>query len=158
MILKLSKIMNFVIYRGKESELPLIEIVSHINNYLELEKVRFQEALDVNFEISGNLEGVYLAPLILSSFVENAVKHGAPDEDGKVRIDISLEVISKEIVKFSIRNKKDTSSRKVEKEHTGLGLINATKTLDLQYGESYDLAVEDSGDHFEVKLQIACGK
>lgn len=159
MIFKLSKIMNFVIYKGEEQKVPLIDIVSHIKNYLELEKLRFRDMLEIDFEINGKIHDIEFAPLVLSSLVENAIKHGESDSNGKIKVNITLEALNEgRMFKFSIGNTKNPEAENQGDENKRVGLRNVTRRLELQYNNRYTFEINDIGDYFEVKLQVECEK
>ena len=76
-VLKLSELMSYVIYEAKQKRVPLIKEINHIQNYLDLERLRFGERLEVDLNISGHIEGKSIPPVLLLPFIENSFKHGA---------------------------------------------------------------------------------
>src|SRR5690606_26047619 len=75
-VLKLSELMSYVIYKGKQQFVNLSEEIEHINNYIDLENLRYGNKLEAKLSISGNILGKQIPPLILMPFVENSFKHG----------------------------------------------------------------------------------
>lgn len=154
-ILKLSNLMSFVIYRAKADLVSLMETVTHMKNYIELEKIRFGPKLNVDFEISGKLDEGKIAPLILSPFVENSIKHGGESPIGELEIRILLEVRDQELV-FEVENwKKDyEDSKEIERlnGNEGIGMQNTIRRLNLLYQDHYTLNIDDSNNKYKVHL------
>lgn len=155
-ILKLSNLMSFVIYRAKADEVSLMETVTHMKNYIELEKIRFGARLNVDLQISGQLEGK-IPPLILSPFLENSIKHGGESEDGILNIHINLDV-NETHIHFQIHNQKktydDSSEVKRLNGSAGIGLTNTIRRLKLLYGDQYSLTIDASNGMYRVDLKI----
>ena len=150
-ILKLSNLLDYILYQINKPKVTLNEEVSHIKEYLELEKIRFQDTLIVTF-ISDKLpDEIEIAPMLLIPFVENAFKHGSII-DGFLRVDIEIKIWS-ENLSFRIRNSviKDGS----ESNHTGIGIVNIKKRLDLLYHGNHKLKLDQNDDWFEAQLSIS---
>ena len=78
-ILKLSHLMSYMLYESNEARVSLEKEVNYLQDYVDLEKLRFGQRLTIRFEIEGNMEGVLIPPMILILFVENCFKHGLKD-------------------------------------------------------------------------------
>jgi len=149
----LAEILDHILYRCNEQYVPLSAEINLIGNYIELERLRYDERLTVNFNV-GTVDDVKIAPLILLSLVENAFKHGANDDAGAPVIDIDLRVEGGAFI-FEISN--TIASRKnAVKDHAtaGIGLNNLRRQLELIYGTNYVLDVMHDEKHFTVKLTI----
>lgn len=151
-ILKLSNMMNFVIYRSKADVVSLTETVTHMKNFIELEKIRFGSKLNVDLEISGRLDG-RISPLILSSFVENSIKHGGESPDGTIDILIKLTIKEKHL-KFEVENwlQEYHGSQRLHKHQKGMGLQNTIRRLKLLYQNRYQLDIHQSDQKYKIKL------
>ena len=75
MILKLSNLLDYILYQIEEPFVSLNDEIKHINNYIFLEKLRFQEGLDVDFVAEGINDDIEIPPMLFLPFVENAFKH-----------------------------------------------------------------------------------
>jgi hypothetical protein len=75
-ILKLSEIMRYMLYESNEDKVALADEIRYLENYIELQKLRFKDNTFIKFEISGEVQTQKITPLVLISFVENAFKHG----------------------------------------------------------------------------------
>lgn len=134
-ILKLSNLLDYILYQVEKPRVSLREEVMHIKEYIELEKIRFQDTLKVEFN-SGEIDAaIRVAPMLLIPFVENAFKHGGLVK-GYLRIRIDIEVKDL-MLNFTIKNS-IVSEEKVDKDN-GIGLENFRKRLDLIYKENYTL-------------------
>lgn len=155
-ILKLSELMRYFLYETKKSKQSLEKEILCIQNYLDLERIRFDEKLEVNMTISGDIKNKKIAPMLLLSFIENAFKHGANKNIGKIKIDIDFK-IKNDFLYFTISNPIPAKLHQSEKENYtgGIGLQNVKKRLALGYKkEDYNLKIEEKNKLFTVVLKI----
>lgn len=146
-ILKLSNLLDYILYQASKPEVPLIDEITHLEQYIDLEKIRFNDTLKVTFTKEIANEDIFVAPLLLLPFVENAFKHGNII-DGFLNVTIHISVNDNEL-HFSIKN---TFNENISKE--GLGLINLKDRLDILYPENYDLQIDTKPPWFELSLKI----
>ncbi len=92
MVHKLSQLMSYMLYDSNQSEVPLEMEIQYIKNYIDLEKVRYGERLEVLLRVYEKTEGIKIAPLLILPLVENSFKHGASNqiESGWIHIDIDV--------------------------------------------------------------------
>jgi hypothetical protein len=150
-VLKLSDIMRYMLYDTKADLVPLENEVKYLQSYIELQLLRLKNQDLVDLNISGDLGGRKIAPVILIPFVENAFKHGNKYLPG-MGISIELAAEEEKIV-FDVRNIK--AQKDIQKDSgTGVGLVNIRKRLELQYPGKHILEIEDTIDSFRVYLEI----
>lgn len=155
-LLKLSDLLSYMLYECNIAHVPLSQEIALIKNYLELEKMRYANRLEVSFDTGGgSIENTVVAPLLFLPFVENAFKHGIAQEDGDPSwIRISLEATVHELV-FIIENL--ASHNRMEKSQdllkSGIGLTNIKRRLDLLYPSLHTLQIMQNDTYF-VKLKI----
>lgn len=155
-ILKLSELMRYLLYETKKKKQSLEKEILCIQNYLDLERIRFDENLIVNMNITGDIDNKKIAPILLLSFIENAFKHGANKNIGKIRIDIDFKIIE-DFLYFSISNPTPaiTNFEQQFKTSSGIGLKNVKKRLALGYkNNEYDLKMKNENNLFSVDLKI----
>lgn len=155
-ILKLSDLMRYLLYETKIERKSLEEEIICIQNYLDLERLRYGEKMVVDMEISGDIKNKKIAPILLLSFIENAFKHGANKNLGKIKIDISFKIID-DYLYFSISNPNPskTNFKKKIDSSGGIGLKNVKKRLALGYDkQDYELNIRSRGKRFKVNLKI----
>jgi two-component system, LytTR family, sensor kinase len=150
-VLKLSSLMSYMLYESNAPKVPLSKEVSYVQNYLDLEKLRFGQRLDISFDMEGPIEDVKIPPMILILFIENSFKHGIKNNVHKIRIEISLKVEGGFLF-FSVKN--PLGDKILQNNTTGIGLKNAARRLDLLYGNRYLLDFSESDNDFIVSLKI----
>jgi two-component system LytT family sensor kinase len=149
-VLKLSSLMSYMLYESGAPYVPLDKEIANLENYIELERLRFGKRLSLSFEKEGNLaDPVRIPPLILLTFVENSFKHGISQTIGEGRIDISLKTGPHDLI-FQI----DNSIGEPRPPGNGLGLANATRRLNLLYGHNYRLETTGTATNYHVTLKI----
>ena len=79
-VLKLSGLVNYMLYYTKEQAVPLAKEIESIHNYIALEKIRYGKELEIAFDVSGNIGSSMISPMLLLPFIENSFKHGVSDE------------------------------------------------------------------------------
>ena len=155
-ILKLSELMRYLLYETKTKRQSLEKEIICIQNYLDLERIRYGELLKINMNISGDILDKKIAPILLLSFVENAFKHGANKNIGNVTIDIYFKIVNNFLF-FTISNPiSEITKHKLVINHSGgIGLNNVKKRLALGYdSDEYDLKIDNEDKLFTVKLKI----
>ena len=152
MILKLSSLLNYMLYECNSTYIQLDKEVTLLRDFIALEKLRYGERLELNFTINGNTAGVKIAPLILFPIVENSFKHGVGKEIENSWINIDLTVNDKELF-FVVSNNK---SEDVEESgnNNGIGLKNIKRQLELLYDDKFNLEINDNNSKFIVKLTL----
>lgn len=148
MILKLSNLLDYLLYQIDKPFVLLSDDIAHIKDYIELEKIRFNNTLAVNF-ITKNIDSeTKIAPMLLLPFIENSFKHGAI-KSGTLSINIEL-YCENDTIHFKIENTKseDTSNQK------GIGLSNLKKRLEHLYKNKYTLNITTSDNYFTVHLKL----
>jgi len=154
-IIKLSDLMRYVLYETRSKNQCLKKELDFMENYLELERIRHNENLALNFEVVGESQGKKIAPLLLVQFIENAFKHGANRSIGKVIIDISARIEEK-FIYFRVSNTKPHSDQlPAKKNKGGIGLSNVEKRLKLRYAQDeYRLDTFDGAENYTVNLKL----
>lgn len=152
-ILMLSEMLHFVLYDCTHEAYPLQKELDFINNYIELEKLRYGERLEIQKEEdlqNGNTE---IAPLLLFPFVENSFKHGASKKKDQVWIKISVRA-DPQGLRFEVENNKFAEPPGNPKSAGGLGLANVQKRLEILYPQRHTLDIRSDDSTFYVRLQI----
>ncbi|MEO8762835.1 MAG: histidine kinase [Ginsengibacter sp.] len=149
-VLKLSALMSYMLYESNAPKVPLTKEVTYLQNYLDLEKLRFGQRLSITFEIEGQIEDVCIPPMILILFLENSFKHGVKNNLSKIHIEISL-LVQEGFLFFSVKNPFDKNALPGT---TGIGLKNARRRLELLYGNNYQLGLLEEQNEFVVSLKI----
>lgn len=152
-VLKLSDLLDYMIYNSNEEFVSLSKEIEILNSYIELEKMRYNERLDIAVEISGEVDSHRIAPLILLPFIENSFKHGASNDRSHPVIRISL-TIGKEFMTMKVVNSIPADKVEDDSVARGIGLKNVKRRLELIYPAEYELKILPSEKQFEVWLKI----
>jgi two-component system, LytTR family, sensor kinase len=147
-VLRLSGLMHYMLYEASANKVLLRDEIKYLENYISIEKMRFAERMELSFQYSGDIEGKFIAPLLLLPFVENAFKHGIEDNSGWVTI--NLKVIGTRLF-LKVENSCTIVSKQKGK---GLGLNNVRRRLELTYPNSHQLTINQNTGVFEAELQI----
>lgn len=149
-ILKLSNLLDYILYQVTEKEVFLKQELDHIEEYVSLEQIRFQDTLEVSIAMNDFNESIKAPPMLFLPFVENAFKHGAI-LDGKLKVSMEFN-IRKDHLFFRIENSARNDSTPTEELR--VGLPNIQKRLDLLFPERYNLQVETPDTSYIVTLNI----
>ncbi len=148
MILKLSNLLDYLLYKVDKPFVLLKDDINHIKDYIELEKMRFNDTMKIEFVTNTISENLKIAPMLLIPFVENSFKHGAI-KSNQLTINMRLHC-EDQFIHFYIENS-NTKTKAVTK---GIGLENIKKRLDLLYKNDYTLKIENEDDFFKVDLKL----
>ncbi|RVU01820.1 histidine kinase [Mucilaginibacter limnophilus] len=148
-ILKLSEIMRYMLYESNDNKVDLEKEIHYLQNYIDLQKIRFGYKAFVDFEVQGEITSQRIAPLLLISFIENAFKHGvASDPESPIKMQIT---VTDGHLDFHIENKKHTNNRDAS---GGIGLANVKRRLNLLYPHKYQLDITDTPQSYTCNLHL----
>jgi sensor histidine kinase YesM len=151
LLLKLSGLLSYMLYECDESFVPLEKEVEMMKDYLELEKIRLDESVDMELTISGDMENKMIAPFILLPFIENSFKQTTgPSEQNWINMEINIEhnCFSMILVNGVMPETADLN------EHFTNNLINVQKRLALLYPQKHELKISREPDVLIVHLKI----
>jgi two-component system LytT family sensor kinase len=150
-IIKLSRLMEYVLYdiKGTKS-VKLIQEIDYIHNYIEIEKLRFQN-VEVSINLESDIDDVEVPPLIFISLIENAFKHGGLNNPN-LKIKVNCKIIDNKTLDFEVLNNFVHSQNLKTKK--GIGLSNTQKRLKLIYKNNYNLEYKTKFNYYIIRLQI----
>ncbi len=154
-VLKLSEILDFILYQSNEPRIEIKKELELLNAFIELESLRHGKKLNVTFHHKIDDETVTLAPLLILPLVENAFKHGITPTTKKAEIVLDLKVDGGHL-HFIAKNPKGfkKSPKSIPSSSSGIGIRNLKRQLELNYPKTHDLRVLDNEEHFEVQLEL----
>ena len=151
MVLRMSKLMRYMLYESSKPKIPLSREIEFLRDYLQIMRQRYPESkvkIEAEFPSAAESGSIMVAPLLYLVYIENAFKHG-----------ISYQAVSRVSVKISIGGDKVTfdcentvaADSKADKsgDSHGIGLQNASKRLQLIYGDSFTLTEGEESDEGE---------
>ena len=152
LIYRLSSLLSYTLYDSRKTIIPLEQEIEYISNYIELEKIRYGERLDIAVNVLNNTKHVGISPFLLLPLVENCFKHGVSNE-----IDtcwIRLDILSNDgwlIIK--VENSKPSNGR-YNGTRNGIGLENVKRRLEILYPERHEFKCIDEDQTFLAVLKI----
>lgn len=158
-IMMLSKIMRFMLYECRAPRIAVTDEAKVLRDYIDLEKLRYNNRLTVHYEENIKNTTASIAPLLLLPFVENSFKHGASSTTGEVEIQVNLYLIDNKL-SFLVKNTIDPDYQPVSVNNgsnNGIGLMNIQRQLDLIYPNRHTLTIGRENGMFKVHLQIDLG-
>jgi len=148
-VLKLSDMMRYTIYEGKEDLVLVKDEISYLENYIELHKIRYQKKVDILFthDVQKDLK---VAPLLFIILLENAFKHGVEKLRTDAFIHLRMHYQEKQL-SFTVENNFDTSAVNL---NNGIGLDNLKKRLKYLYPKQHELNLEKKESVHKVQLNL----
>jgi len=150
-VLKLSDIMQYVLYEVKEPQIRLYDEIKYIQNYIDLERLRYGDKIESNTEIIGEIDDIMVPPLLFLPFIENCFKHGVKDKD-KIEVDISFENHKNKILIFRVVNSFDQKPKGTSKQ--GIGIQNVKRRLELLFKKKYSFQTTIDNNEYAIELKI----
>jgi sensor histidine kinase YesM len=156
LLLKLSELLRYSVYDTKALFVPLQEEVSYLSNYLTFEKIRIGDRLSLSENISGMSvdRQVLIVPMLLIVFIENAFKHAKNTDEELISVTFNLQVINGIIEFYAANSHESGRTQTAVNQHSGLGLENVARRLELLYPNAYELSTSDTDNRYEVNLKL----
>lgn len=155
LILGLSDILRYMLYECNANEVLLEKEIFMMQQYVKLEKLRYEDRIDINFTITGDLKNKLIAPLLILPFIENAFKHGTSEKTGQVWINIDVSITDNH---FKLKVANNNPEREPDEDQLAgrghIGLKNVMKRLDLLYPATSKLKIMDEDETFLIVLDM----
>lgn len=151
-ILKLSGLMQYMLYDTDEERVTLAREVEYLQSYIDLQRQRFGQKVPITVSLEAPAGNYEIEPMLLIPFVENAFKHGVGliENPG---IEILLRVKDK-VLFFAVRNRYNPASQETKDKGSGIGLGNVKRRLKLLYASQHRLLLSQSEGWFLVSLEL----
>jgi len=150
LILKLSSLLSYMLYDCKAEDVLLEKEIEIMKDYIDLERERYGNKIEISWSVEGDVKDKYIAPLLLLPFLENAFKHGTSEQLEKpwLSVDISVKNYT---LKCKIANSKEVY---VPVSNNGIGVWNVKKRLAFLYPGKHELKMNEDENFFVVSLLI----
>jgi len=148
LILKLSSLLSYMLYDCKTDEVRLEKEIKIMKDYIDLERERYGNKIEISWSVEGEIKDKFIAPLLMLPFLENAFKHGTSEQIEKSWLSVDISVMHGTL-KCKIANSKNEY---VSLRANGIGITNVKKRLEFIYPGKYDLKINDEGDFFVVSM------
>jgi len=152
-VLKLSELLDYVLYECNAEFIALEKEINQLKNYIELERLRYGNRLDVEFIHDTIPKKMSIPPMILMTLLENSFKHGVSKsmENSWIKVDLKAD---EKMMLFSIKNSNCPINKSKPEKQGGIGIENLKNRLKLMYKDNYQLMINDNKSSFIVKLQL----
>ncbi len=152
MVLNLADLLRYSIYEGQKGKVLITDEIRHIEKYFELYQAAQEKPVNIKFNIVGSIGNQKIEPMMLIPIVENCIKHGDLGTNTDAFVQVILEV-ENDGLRFTTLN--STSKTNHQKDGVGgVGLKNIKRRLELKYPNEHTFSVMDTGQEFEVFLNI----
>jgi hypothetical protein len=153
-ILKLSRMMRYVLYETLQDRALLSKEISFIKDYIELMKLRLHACTTVVFKEPVPDKDYIVAPMLLLPFIENAFKHGTSALE-KTEIVIDLQA-KNGVLSLHVENQIYRDKGPLNMESGGIGLVNTQRRLDLLYPQRHSLRIHEGTERslYSIELTI----
>lgn len=153
-ILKLSDLMRHVLYESRENFIPVKKELDFLSNFIELQKIRLNNKIDIDYSISGIIPDLKVIPLIFEPFIDNAFKHGLKNPAPSPYIHIAISFHEKTMRSTIINNYKHVNTPH-SNQSSGIGLKNIEKRLEYLYPKAdYRYEVVKTPETFTILLEV----
>lgn len=150
-VMKLSKMMRYVVTDSSQEVVSLQEDITYIKNYVQLQRLRITNKESIQLNIKGQYDDYNISPLLLITFIENAFKYGViNDEESPIIIDFLIE---NDVLYLKVENTISGHDISVD-EKSEIGIRNTVKRLDYIYPNQYKLDIIQKDEQFIVKLKL----
>lgn len=150
-LLKFSDLLRYQLYECQDDSISLAKELSHVNSYIEMERIRRGDDLNISLALPGSIGDYEISPLLFTPFLENAFKYVSNDDDGsKNKVDITFEIIDDQL-NFNIENTVDDNSKLPQ---GGIGIANVRKRLELLYPQKHNLEISEFENRFKVEINL----
>lgn len=150
-VIKLSKLMRYLLYDSEEGKTTLAKEIEFIKSYVDLMKLRFTSKVAVKLSFSETLPNLEIPPMLFTSLLENAFKHGISYQKESF-IELAMNA-DKEFLYFRIKNSKKDGVNGLD-EPGGIGLENLKKRLQLIYPNTYSLNQKEDKETYEINIKL----
>ncbi len=149
---RLSDVLRYSFGEGTQDYIALKRETRQLQDYIDLIRLQEPPSDNIDLYVEGILDEQYIIPFILSTLLENAVKHGDILQNPEAFLHVS--VLVEEQFCFEIANSYSSNCS----DGTGTGLRNIREQLSLVYGEAHDLMIRDKDGIYEAKLTLPLAK
>ncbi|UBM60852.1 histidine kinase [Marinilongibacter aquaticus] len=150
--IKLSELIRYMLYETDNKQVTLDREINYLRNYIDLQKIRYSDDIEIEVDIMECHDSLFIEPMLLIAFVENAFKHGVGIvRDPKIGIKLACENAQ---LTFQVTNRIGPETHEAKDFSSGIGLKNVRRRLELLYPEKHSLSISDDDGIFSVTLTM----
>jgi len=152
-IISLSQIMRYMLYDSSDNKVPLAMEIEFLENYINLQKLRFGKELIVECAFSKNIHNCLIGPMLFIPLVENAFKYGTENiHDNLIMIELSVpkdqSKLCFQVINFYVAAESNAG------KGAGVGLKNIQRRLELLYPQKHELIISTTESRYTVMLSL----
>jgi LytS/YehU family sensor histidine kinase len=153
MLLTFSEMLRYQLYECNAGLINIEKEINYIRNYVTLQQIRKPQNLSVQLNVSNDVKGITIAPLIFIAFIENSFKYVSNYEDKLNEVKISLARNNDQLVFKTFNTKENINGRELI-DHKGIGIANVKRRLELLYPGKHELSIQTNDHSYEVMLNL----
>ncbi len=155
LLVQYTDILRYQLYSGKENSISLHQEIKFLKNFIEIEKVRWKNSLQVSSSWNVENGDRTVSPHLFIPFIENAFKHVSRSKSEKCYIDIDFVQKGEHVILSVINSKYAADSKETRRKDSGIGLVNIKQRLDILYAGRYSLSINETETTYSITLQIS---
>ena len=153
-ILKLADLMRYSLYETGDNLVLLERELKFIQEYIDLERLRLNKEKRIDFELEGKPDGLKIKPLILVTFIENAIKHGLGKSNSAAFVEITIRLADQELLFVCMNSIPEKIQISETPKEEGIGLKNTKRRLDHYYRSNYSLRTHQTEKSYKLELRM----
>ena len=155
LVMGLSDLLRYMLYECNQPLVPLKNELKMLRDYIMLEKIRYNDKVDINLDIPEDTGNLHIAPLLVLPLVENCFKHGTSQVLEHPWVSLTIFLEGRQLNMKLVNGKSREENKAVER---GIGIANVRKRLELLYPEKHQLKINSEDDVFVVSLKLELEK
>jgi hypothetical protein len=156
LVMGLSDIIRYMLYECNQPLVPLSKELIMIREYINLERIRYGNQLDLHIELPGDeTRNTFISPLLIIPFVENCFKHGLSNMLEHPWLSFTV-LLDENHMTMHLLNSKPATTNVLHA--TGIGIDNVRRRLELLYPGKYELVINNEEEVFIVNLKLELEK
>ena len=152
MITRLSGLLRYTLYEGNQPLVPLQQEVQMVQDYIEIEKIRYGNQMELHIDLPETTTNFYIAPLLLLPLVENCFKHGTSQVLEQPWVHLQASIVDEQLHMKLLNGKVNEDNGNTTA--SGIGIKNVRERLSLLYPGKHELTITSEEEVFIVNLKV----
>ena len=152
-VLKLSKMMRYLLYESDNGQTDLKQEINFLNHYIDLMRLRVSPKVNFEIQLPNDHLNLHVPPLLFIPFIENAFKHGISYRE-KSFVKVEMKIIDNKLFFKCINSISKRTDTNQDENHSGIGLENVKKRLQLLFPDKHRLDISTKNDEFSIFLSV----
>ena len=154
-IKRIKTVLNYIIEEIQKEYVELGNEVALVENFIQLEKLRYGKRLKVDFNVEGEWETFKIPPMILFILVENCFKYGSSLDAGTPWMKIDVRTKSGKVLLSAENSKPKTKLKRKSEFKENSNLLNLRRRLKIMYSpDGFDIIIRETEESFKVQIEL----